>query len=71
MNFLFPYYLQLYSRLDEPDGVAGVMAIQQIEPTVEEKILALEVSGKLTDAVACYERAGPQLNLEHVKVRKA
>lgn len=58
----------MYARLDEPDGIAGVMATQQDEPTVEERILALEVSGKLADAAACYERAAPQLKLEHLKV---
>lgn len=60
----------MYAHLDESDGVAGVMAIQQDEPTPEERILALEVSGKLVDAVACYERATQQLKLDHLKVDK-
>lgn len=58
----------MYARLDEPDGVAGVMEIQQDEPTAEERILALEVSGKLADAAACYERAAQHLKLDHLKV---
>lgn len=44
------------------------MAIQQAEPSIEQRILALEVSGKLADAAACYERAAQPLKLEHLKV---
>lgn len=58
----------MFARLDEPDGVAGVMAIQQIEPSIEQRILSLEVSGKLADAAACYERTDQPMKLEHLKV---
>lgn len=60
--------MQLYAQLDESDGVAGVMALQQGEPSLEERILALEVSGKLADAAACYERMETPLKLYHLKV---
>lgn len=43
-------------------------ALRNKEPTLEQRILELEVSGKLSDAVACYERIPPPLNLKHLKV---
>lgn len=43
------------------------MAVQQSEPTIEQRILALEVTGKLADAAACYERAAHPPRLEHLK----
>lgn len=59
---------QIYARLDESDGVAGVTALQQGEPSIEHRILALEVSGKLSDAAACYESLQPPLKLHHLQV---
>lgn len=55
--------------MGESDGVAGVTAIRQSEPSLEERILALEVSGKLADAAACYELMTQPLKLNHLKVR--
>lgn len=54
--------------MDEPDGVAGVMALQQSEPSLEQRILALEISGKLSDAAACYETMNYPLQPHHFKV---
>lgn len=59
---------QIYAQLDEPDGVAGTMALRNVEPSIEDRILALEVSGKLADAAACYERIKPPLKLRHIQV---
>lgn len=60
-------FLQIYAQLDESDGVAGVTALQQSEPSLDQKILALEVSGKLADAAACYERMHYPLKLHHLQ----
>ncbi|XP_033634079.1 serine/threonine-protein kinase ATR-like [Asterias rubens] len=48
---------KLYVVLDEPDGVRGVSAIRQEEPSLHEQILNHESIGNLRDASACYERA--------------
>ncbi|CAH0564186.1 unnamed protein product [Brassicogethes aeneus] len=61
------FLAEIYAQLDEPDGVAGVTALQQKEPSVEERILSLEVAGKLADAAACYERMTPPLKLHHLQ----
>jgi len=47
---------KLYVAMDEPDGVAGVCAIRDQEPSLEEKITAYEATGRLQDAFSCYER---------------
>lgn len=60
--------MQIYAKLSEADGVAGVAAKRQNEPTLDERILALEVSGKLADAVACYERMEQPMKIHHLKV---
>ncbi|XP_050294547.1 serine/threonine-protein kinase ATR [Anthonomus grandis grandis] len=58
---------EIYAQLDEPDGVLGVEPLQQEEPSLEQKLLALEVSGKLNDAVAIYERMPRPLKLQHIQ----
>ncbi|KAL3272429.1 hypothetical protein HHI36_013911 [Cryptolaemus montrouzieri] len=61
------FLAEIYAQLDEPDGVAGTLALRQTEPSMEDRILALEVSGKLADAAACYERIKPPLKLHHLQ----
>ncbi|GJQ85421.1 hypothetical protein Trydic_g23851 [Trypoxylus dichotomus] len=62
------YFLaKIYAQLDEPDGVSGVSALRNEEPTIEQRILELEVSGKLSDAVACYEQIPHPLKLRHLQ----
>ncbi|XP_076315871.1 serine/threonine-protein kinase atr-like [Tachypleus tridentatus] len=48
---------KLYILLDEPDGVAGVAASRQEDPTLHDLILGHEATGQLQDAFFCYERA--------------
>ncbi|XP_025077039.1 serine/threonine-protein kinase ATR-like isoform X1 [Pomacea canaliculata] len=48
---------RLYDCLNEPDGVLGVAAIRQSQPTLMQEILAHESLGQQQDAQACYERA--------------
>lgn len=62
------FLAEIYAQLDECDGVAGVTALQQTEPSIEQRILALEISGKLPEAVACYERMPQPLKLHHIQV---
>ncbi|PNF19794.1 hypothetical protein B7P43_G14543, partial [Cryptotermes secundus] len=49
-------FMKIYARLNEPDAVHGIMATREQEPSLEELIIAHEVTGQLQDAVACYER---------------
>ncbi|XP_068202044.1 serine/threonine-protein kinase ATR [Palaemon carinicauda] len=51
------HFLQcIYVSLDEPDGVAGVAAIRRDDPSLEEQVLEYEATGRLQDALGCYER---------------
>ncbi|KAL3226410.1 hypothetical protein MRX96_004499 [Rhipicephalus microplus] len=49
--------LKVYVALDEPDGVAGVAAVRNSRPSLEDQIIEHQAMGKLQDALACYERA--------------
>ncbi|XP_063916724.1 serine/threonine-protein kinase ATR-like isoform X2 [Zophobas morio] len=60
------FLTKIYAQLDEPDGVAGVTALQPTEPPIEQRILSLEVSGKLSDAAACYERLPQPFKMHHL-----
>lgn len=76
--YVFPSYLiglffffngstkKLYAAMHEPDGVAGVSAIREAEPSLKEQILEHESIGLLRDATACYDRA---IQLEPDQVR--
>ncbi|VDI06872.1 serine/threonine-protein kinase ATR [Mytilus galloprovincialis] len=48
---------RLYVAMDESDGVIGVAAIRQTQPTLIEQILIHESLGQHQDAQACYEKA--------------
>lgn len=48
---------KLYAAMGEPDGVGGITAIKQAQPTLIEQILAYESAGQLSDALVCYDRA--------------
>ncbi|XP_050687762.1 serine/threonine-protein kinase ATR-like isoform X2 [Eriocheir sinensis] len=51
------HFLQcIYVSLDEPDGVAGVAAIRREDPSLEEQVIQHEATGRLQDALGCYER---------------
>jgi hypothetical protein len=38
---------KIYARLNEPDAVHGIMATREREPSLEELIIAHEVTGQL------------------------
>ncbi|XP_014204493.1 serine/threonine-protein kinase ATR [Copidosoma floridanum] len=47
---------KIYTRLDEPDGVSGILVSQDQCPTLQQLILAHEVNRQLQDAATCYEK---------------
>ena len=47
---------KIYTQLEEPDGVSGILATQDQSPTLQQLVLAHEVAGQLQDAATCYER---------------
>ncbi|XP_030746712.1 serine/threonine-protein kinase ATR-like isoform X2 [Sitophilus oryzae] len=61
------FLAEIYAQLDESDGVLGVEPFQQAEPSLEQRILSLEVSGKLADAAAIYEHMPRPLKLQHLQ----
>ncbi|KAG7176083.1 serine/threonine-protein kinase atr-like [Homarus americanus] len=46
----------IYVSLDEPDGVAGVAAIRREDTSLDEQVIEYEATGRLQDALGCYER---------------
>ncbi|KAL8622805.1 hypothetical protein ACOMHN_026926 [Nucella lapillus] len=48
---------RLYDCLNEADGVIGVAAVRQTQPTLTQEILVHESLGHQQDGQACYERA--------------
>nr|CAD7426912.1 unnamed protein product [Timema monikensis] len=51
-----PLLTKIFTQLDEKDAVSGILTIQQQEPSLEDLILANEVTGSLQEAASCYER---------------
>ncbi|XP_058065656.1 serine/threonine-protein kinase ATR-like [Anopheles bellator] len=50
------FLAEIYSRLGDTDSIEGVMALKATEPTLAEQILHHNATGRLQEAVACYER---------------
>jgi serine/threonine-protein kinase ATR len=46
---------EIYSKLDEPDGLAGVAKIRE-NTTLKQRILDFENAGKWSDALSCYDQ---------------
>ncbi|XP_035920016.1 serine/threonine-protein kinase ATR [Anopheles stephensi] len=55
---------EIFSRLGDSDSVEGVMALKATEPTLHELILYHNATGRLQEAVACYERLLQLTNVE-------
>uniref|UniRef100_A0A182TC53 Serine/threonine-protein kinase ATR n=1 Tax=Anopheles maculatus TaxID=74869 RepID=A0A182TC53_9DIPT len=55
---------EIFSRLGDTDSVEGVMALKATEPTLHELILYHNATGRLQEAVACYERLLQLTNVE-------
>jgi serine/threonine-protein kinase ATR len=47
---------KVYLALDDPDGLAGVVAVRNSEPSVQEEIIELESTGNYRGAAALYEQ---------------
>ncbi|XP_011503709.1 PREDICTED: serine/threonine-protein kinase atr-like [Ceratosolen solmsi marchali] len=47
---------KIYTQLEEPDGVSGILVSQDRCPTLQQLVLAHEVNGQYQDAAICYER---------------
>ena len=54
---------EVYSRLEEPDGLGGLLRLRQGGPCLQDQILAAEKSGNWPEALTLYEQACPQQNL--------
>lgn len=60
VQMYLPFLGKIYYQLHDPDSFRGIIAIQEAEPTAQEMILYHEVTGKLQEAAACYERLGQE-----------
>ncbi|XP_015115874.1 serine/threonine-protein kinase atr [Diachasma alloeum] len=52
---------KIYTQLEEPDGVSGILATQDQSPTLQQLVVAHEVTGQLQDAAICYEKLAQRL----------
>lgn len=46
---------QIYSQLEEPDGLGGLLRLRSEAPPLEDQVLALERAGKFAEALSLYE----------------
>src|SRR5688572_915091 len=46
---------KIYSKLDEPDGLAGIATLREGKISLEEQILYHENAGRWADALTCYD----------------
>ncbi|XP_076757525.1 serine/threonine-protein kinase ATR [Xylocopa sonorina] len=56
---------KIYAQIDEPDGISGILATQDHNPTIQQLVLAHEVNGQLQDAATCYEKLAQKKALKH------
>lgn len=47
---------KIYTQLEEPDGVYGILSTQDQLPSLEQRVITHKVNGQLQDAAICYER---------------
>ncbi|XP_029733989.2 serine/threonine-protein kinase ATR-like [Aedes albopictus] len=50
------FLAKLFTHLNDPDSVEGVMCLKTTEPTLAEQILLHNATGRLHQTAACYER---------------
>ncbi|KAF7998404.1 hypothetical protein HCN44_009802 [Aphidius gifuensis] len=46
----------IYTQLEEPDGVSGILSTQNKLPSLQQRVIAHELNGQIQDAAICYER---------------
>ena len=55
----------MYGKLEEPDGLAGLLRLRQGPPRLQDQLLAAEKAGSWSEALALHEQAlqhdAPQL----------
>lgn len=51
-----PFLARIFTHLNDPDSVEGVMCLKTTEPTLAEQILLYNATGRLHQTAACYER---------------
>ncbi|GLH15962.1 Serine/threonine-protein kinase ATM [Gryllus bimaculatus] len=64
------FFEELYVHLDDPDSVAGTLAIQGKEPSLKQLARAHEVTGQYQNAAACYEEMAQEQLLEPEQVQR-
>ena len=47
---------QVYSGIDDPDGMKGIVSLRSTAPSLPEQIMDYETRGAWTDALTCYEQ---------------
>ncbi|XP_065080234.1 serine/threonine-protein kinase ATR-like [Ochlerotatus camptorhynchus] len=50
------FLAKIFTHLNDPDSVEGVMCLKTTEPTLAEQILLHNATGRLHQTAACYER---------------
>jgi hypothetical protein len=48
---------EVYGKLEEPDGLAGLLRLRQGPPRLQDQLLAAEKAGSWSEALALYEQA--------------
>ena len=51
----------MYSKLQEPDGLGGLLRLRHGGPCLQDQILAAEMAGNFPEALTLYEQACPSL----------
>lgn len=52
-----PSQQEIYGKLEEPDGLAGLMTMRKDGPRLQDQIMACEKAGCWNEALALYELA--------------
>ena len=47
----------MYGKLEEPDGLAGLLRLRQGPPRLQDQLLAAEKAGSWSEALALHEQA--------------
>ena len=48
---------EVYGKLEEPDGLAGLLRLRQGPPRLQDQLLAAEKAGSWSEALALHEQA--------------
>lgn len=62
------FLAEIYGELMNPDSLEGAMSLKVKEPTLSEQILAHNVTGRLQESAACFERMMQVSEVEGVSI---